>query len=88
MLNHNVKGLTREELEAMSVLLLLAGYDTTASTLAYFLYCMALNPACQEKLYAEVSTLPADKVSDILHIIRPRPIQNCEACCVGLLPDT
>lgn len=47
-------GLTREEIEAQAFLFFLAGYDTTASTLAFFLYNMALNPQCQERLRDEL----------------------------------
>lgn len=55
-------GLTREEIEAQAILFFLAGYDTTASTIAFFLYCMAMNPDCQERLYNEVTTAFGDKV--------------------------
>ena len=54
--NHNMndKGLTPEELEAQSLLLFLAGYETTASTLAFLAYCLAINPECQKKLVNEI----------------------------------
>ena len=54
--NHNKdeKGLTPEELEAQSLLLFLAGYETTTSTLAFLAYCLAINPECQKKLVNEI----------------------------------
>ena len=48
------KGLTPEELEAQSLLFFLAGYETTASTLAFLAYCLATNPECQKKLVNEI----------------------------------
>jgi len=35
--------------------LLFAGYDTTASTLTWLVYCLASNPKCQQKLYDELA---------------------------------
>ena len=60
-----ILGLTREELEAQAILFLLGGYDTTASTMAFFLHSMAVNPGCQERLYEELKNAFGDKVHTI-----------------------
>lgn len=59
----NKKGLSKEEVLAQSMLFFLAGYETTASTLAFLAYCFALNPECQERAHAEVVQTLGDKVS-------------------------
>ena len=46
--------LTDEEIVAHSISFLLAGYETTANTLAYTSYLLALNPEIQEKLQATI----------------------------------
>ncbi|XP_014782074.2 cytochrome P450 3A14 [Octopus bimaculoides] len=48
------RGITDNEILAQCVLLFLAGYETTASTLTFFTYLMALNPEHQEKLHQEI----------------------------------
>ncbi|XP_054720693.1 cytochrome P450 6B7-like [Uloborus diversus] len=48
------KSLSYDELTANCVIFFLAGYDTTASTLSFASYLLALNPDVQEKLIAEV----------------------------------
>ena len=42
------------EIVSYSITFLLAGYETTANTLAYTSYLLALNPEVQEKLCAEI----------------------------------
>ena len=46
--------LTDEEVMMVSFDALLAGYDTTANTLAFASYVLALHPHVQEKLQAEI----------------------------------
>lgn len=48
------KYLTEEEIIAQSVVFLLAGYETTASTLTYCIYELAMNPDIQQRLYEEI----------------------------------
>ena len=38
---------------ANSLLLFLAGFDTTGTALSFLLYLLAINPECQEKAYQE-----------------------------------
>ena len=54
----NKKDYKMEEMDilATSLIFLLAGHDTTASTLSYLIHELALNPDCQQKLYEEISS--------------------------------
>ena len=53
--------LTEDEILANSILFLLAGYDTTASTLTWLAYCLATNMEVQEKLIAEIDQTLGDE---------------------------
>ncbi|XP_025106014.1 cytochrome P450 3A24-like isoform X3 [Pomacea canaliculata] len=48
------KHMTKVEIIAQGITILLGGYDTTATTLQYMVYLLALNPDTQEKLYNEI----------------------------------
>ena len=48
------KKLDSEQMAGFSVDFLLAGYETTANTLSYTTYLLAMNPDVQEKLQAEI----------------------------------
>jgi len=50
------KSLTEDEINAQCWVFLLAGFETTATTLGFMSYALALHPECQEKLYKEVVT--------------------------------
>lgn len=66
ILNNNVgeKKLSEVEILAQAVIFFLAGYETTASTLSYCYYALALNPDVQETLYNELKST-ADENGDI-----------------------
>ena len=53
--------LSNEEIVSHAVTFLLAGYETTANTLAYTSYLLALNPDIQEKLQSEIDSYFDDK---------------------------
>ena len=53
--------LTDGEVVSQAVGILLAGYETTANTLAYTSYLLALNPEIQEKLQAEIDSYFEEK---------------------------
>ncbi len=48
--------LTDEQVVGQAIGFLLAGYETTANTLAYTSYLLALNPDIQEKLQSEIDS--------------------------------
>ena len=48
--------LTDKEIVAHSFTFVLAGYETTANTLSYVSYLLALNPEAQEKLQHEIDS--------------------------------
>lgn len=50
-----VSGLTEAEILGNGVLFFIAGYDTTASTLQYLLYMLALHPEIQQRVYEEMT---------------------------------
>ena len=59
------KKLTIEDITGFSIDFLLGGYATTANTLSYTTYLLAMNPDVQEKLQAEIEQqFEEDPVSD------------------------
>ncbi|GFQ99655.1 cytochrome P450 3A4 [Trichonephila clavata] len=76
--NHQVfksvtkKNLSLDELVAQCVIFFLAGYDTTASTLSFASYLLALNPECQEKLHNEI----VEAVNNSNGVLTYEAIQN------------
>ena len=56
-----------EEIVAHALTFILAGYETTANTLAYTSYLLALNPHIQEKLQSEIDSYFDEKtVSELI----------------------
>ncbi|NWV85739.1 THAS synthase, partial [Dasyornis broadbenti] len=51
--------LTDDEIAGQAFLFLIAGYETTTSTLAFATYLLATNPECQEKVLREVDEFSA-----------------------------
>ncbi|XP_076114096.1 cytochrome P450 3A13-like isoform X1 [Mytilus galloprovincialis] len=47
--------LSETEIVANCLFFFLAGYDTTASTIVFTLYCLAKHPECQDKVLSEIS---------------------------------
>ena len=62
--------LTDKDVVGHARVVLLAGYETTANTLAYTSYLLALNPDIQEKLQSEIDSYFDDKpVSEPINTI-------------------
>ncbi|NWH39074.1 THAS synthase, partial [Chloropsis hardwickii] len=51
--------LTEDEIAGQAFLFLIAGYETTTSTLSFATYLLATNPECQEKVLQEVDEFSA-----------------------------
>jgi cytochrome P450 len=49
--------LTEDEITGNAILFLLAGYDTTASTMTFMTYSLATNPKIQDRLIEEIDSI-------------------------------
>lgn len=58
---HSTKGLVRNEIIGNAILMLIAGNDTTESTIIFLLYNLATHPEIQEKLIKEVDELVSNE---------------------------
>ncbi|XP_067687703.1 cytochrome P450 3A29-like [Haliotis asinina] len=54
---HTVRRLTTDEIVAQGILFFIAGYETTASTLNFVSYNLAMNPDIQEKAFNEIKEM-------------------------------
>ncbi|XP_066461089.1 cytochrome P450 3A9-like [Eleutherodactylus coqui] len=68
-LSKEQKALTDTEIMAQSVIFLLAGFETTSSTLTYVFYNLATHPDVQKKLQEEVDSYLSDKASPTYDIL-------------------
>lgn len=50
------KGLTDDDITSQAISFFLAGSETTANTISYTAYLLALNPHSQKKLQAEIDS--------------------------------
>ena len=67
--NSVVIGLTRIEIVGNSILLILAGYDTTTNAMTFLMYNLATHPEVQEKLREEIDKAIENYVSFALGVI-------------------
>ena len=51
-----------DEVISQGILFLPAGYDTTATTITFLLYNLALHPDIQERLHEEIVNLTVNEV--------------------------
>lgn len=58
-----LRTLSDDEIAGQAFLFLIAGYETTNSTLSFATYLLATNPECQKKLLREVDEFFAKHVS-------------------------
>ena len=72
--NDGTEKFTSEKIAGFSIEFLLAGYDTTANTLSYTTYLLAMNPDVQEKLQAEIDQYFEEDPVSIDNIPLPLPI--------------
>lgn len=52
--------LSRQEIIDQGMLFMVAGFDTTSSTISTIIYCLALNPDIQNKTYVEIKNENGD----------------------------
>eukprot|EP00106_Octopus_bimaculoides_P002301 XP_014769743.1 PREDICTED: cytochrome P450 3A19-like [Octopus bimaculoides] len=71
------RGITDDEILAQCVILFLAGYETTASTLTFFTHSMATNPEKQQKLYEEIVEILGDDIPDYDNIQKLPYLDMC-----------
>ena len=55
-------GLTKTEVVSQGILFFIAGYETTATSIAFTMYNLALNLDFQEKLHEEIMDVAGNKV--------------------------
>ena len=66
------------EVLAQGLMFFIAGYETTATSIAFLLYNLSLNPEIQEKLYKEIIDTAGDQVSfdlSLEYVNRPHSLQ-------------
>ncbi|XP_067675597.1 cytochrome P450 3A29-like [Haliotis asinina] len=54
---HSIRHLSTEEIVAQCITFFIAGYETTASTLSFLSYNLAMHPDVQEKAYKEIKEI-------------------------------
>ena len=59
------KGFTSSEIHANAILVILAGFETTASTLQFVLFCLCKNPQIQEELYKASQSIDVNKYESV-----------------------
>ncbi|KAK3090229.1 hypothetical protein FSP39_010220 [Pinctada imbricata] len=71
------RGLSIDEVTANAFQFLLAGYDTTANTLSFLAYNLAMNPECQEKCIEEVDRVLGQGKPDYDNMLKMQYLDNC-----------
>ncbi|XP_026324740.1 cytochrome P450 9e2-like [Hyposmocoma kahamanoa] len=74
---------TDDDLVAQAVLFYVAGYDTTANLINYFLYEMAANPEAQQRLQQEIDTMPGGEDVDLYEVVQE--LEYLEMCTSEVL---
>lgn len=72
---------TDDDLVAQAVLFYVAGYDTTANLINYFIYEMAANPEAQKRLQQEIDTMPGGEDVDMYEAVQE--LEYLEMCTSG-----
>ena len=78
---HGRRGAERRPSSAQAYVLILAGYETTASALAFAMYLLSANPAKRDALLAEVDRFGRARVPTLLDLDRrARPTSASRMC--------
>ena len=65
-----------EEVIGQAVLFFLVGMDTTATSIAFLIYNLAVHPEIQDKLHDEIVNVAGNKVNEIERIIAAKLIKT------------
>ncbi|XP_025103442.1 cytochrome P450 3A21-like [Pomacea canaliculata] len=68
--------MTKDEIIAQCITIFLAGYETTAATLQYMIYLLAVNPDKQEKLYNEIIAAIGDDTATYENVMSLKYLDN------------
>ncbi|PVD25687.1 hypothetical protein C0Q70_13346 [Pomacea canaliculata] len=68
--------MTKDEIIGQCITIFLAGYETTAATLQYMIYLLAVNPDKQEKLYDEIITTIGDDTATYENVMSLKYLDN------------
>ena len=71
---NNSRKLTNEMITIHSITFMLAGYESTASTLSYTCYLLALHPHIQEKLQTEIDNFYSENPVMLISMCAPHMI--------------
>ncbi|KAK3090780.1 hypothetical protein FSP39_014559 [Pinctada imbricata] len=71
------KGLTLDEVVANTFIFFVAGYDTTANTLSFLAYNLAMNPECQDKCIEEVDRVLGEDKPGYDNVLKLQYLDNC-----------
>lgn len=80
------RGLTDEEIIAQCIIFLVAGYDSSTSTLSFFTRHMALYPDVQEKLYQEITEILGEERANYDNVQKLTYLDMCISETLRLYP--
>ncbi|XP_046579169.1 cytochrome P450 3A29-like [Haliotis rubra] len=83
---HTVRRLSVDEIVGQGIIFFIAGYDTTASTLTFASYCLAMNQDAQEKAYKEIREVLGNAVPDYDNIWKLKYLDNVITETLRLYP--
>ncbi|XP_067687712.1 cytochrome P450 3A19-like [Haliotis asinina] len=83
---HTVRRLTTDEIVGQGTLFFIAGYETTASTLTFASYNLAMNPDVQEKAYNEIREMLGNEEPNYDNIGKLKYLDNVISETLRLYP--
>ncbi|XP_046555165.1 cytochrome P450 3A13-like [Haliotis rubra] len=83
---HTARRLTADEIVGQGILFFIAGYETTASTLNFASYNLAMNPDAQEKAYNEIKEMLGNEEPNHDNIGRLKYLDNVITETLRLFP--
>ncbi|XP_046545767.1 cytochrome P450 3A28-like [Haliotis rubra] len=83
---HSIRHLSTDEIVAQCIVFFIAGYETTASTLTFISYNLAMNPDVQEKAYNEVKEMLGNEEPNYDNIGKLKYLDNVITETLRLYP--